>query len=477
MMRFPDGFLWGVATSAYQIEGAVRADGRGESIWDRFAHTPGNTVNGDTGDVACDHYHRFAEDVALMADLGYKAYRFSIAWPRIQPTGRGPANPKGLDFYRRLVDCLLERGITPMVTLYHWDLPQALQEEGGWLNRDTAERFGDFASLMFEALGDRVQLWLTHNEPWCASMLGHFRGVHAPGLRDLRAGVISSHHILLSHGRAVAAFRSGGYRGQIGIAPNLLPNYPLTDSTADREATRISDGYVNRWFLDPVLNDRYPADMLEFYGRVVGPLDFIREDDLAAMGAPVDFLGINYYRRRTIEADPTSELGFKVHDIVPGTPTTVTGSEIVPECLYDLLLWVKAHYGDVPLYITENGMVRDDQIGPDGQVHDPERIDFLRRHVAAAYRAIEAGVNLRGFFAWSFMDNFEWAFGYSQRFGLVYVDYATQRRIPKDSARWWGEVARRNGLDDADAALAEQPLVAGHSGAAPDRPMFTEREG
>ena len=446
-MRFPDGFLWGAATAAYQIEGAAHEDGRGESIWDRFSHTPGNTLNGDTGDVACDHYHRYESDVDLMADLGFKGYRFSIAWPRIQPTGRGPANQKGLDFYRRLVDKLLSRSITPAVTLYHWDLPQALQDEGGWCSRDTAERFGEYAAIMFDALGDTVPLWMTHNEPWCASMLGHFRGVHAPGFKDLRLGIMSSHHILLSHGRAVAEYRRRGLKGQIGMAPNLLPNYPLTDSEADREATRLSDGYTNRWFLDPILKGTYPADMLEDFARRVGPLDFIRPGDLEAMGAPADFLGVNYYRRRTMEADPAADLGWKVHDRMPGTPTTPTGSEIVPHCLTDLLLRLKADYGDIPIYITENGMVSDDVIGPDGQVHDPDRVEFLRAHAAAVHDAIEAGCNVLGFFAWSFMDNFEWAFGYTQRFGLVYVDYATQRRIPKDSARFWGRLAQTNVLE------------------------------
>lgn len=460
-MRFPKGFLWGAATAAYQVEGAAREDGRGESIWDRFSHTPGRTANGDTGDTACDHYRRFAADVDLMAELGYTAYRFSVAWPRIQPAGKGPANQRGLDFYRRLVERLRSRGITPAVTLYHWDLPQALQDEGGWTNRDTAERFGEYAAIIFDALGDVVPLWITHNEPWCASMLGHFRGVHAPGLKDLRLGLMAAHHMLLSHGRAVAELRRRGGAGQIGMAPNLLPTYPMTDSEADREAARISDGYTNRWFLDPVLRGAYPADMLAYYTRLVGPLDFIAPGDLNVIGAPTDFLGVNYYRRRTIAADPASELGWKVHDRMPGVPVTPTGSEIVPHCLTDLLLRLKADYHNIPIYITENGMVCNDQIGPDGQVDDPDRIDFLRRHVLAAHRAVEAGCDLRGYFAWSFMDNFEWAFGYTQRFGLVYVDYPTQRRIPKASARFWGELARTNGLEAPTCAAAQTALPAG----------------
>ncbi len=470
-MRFPEGFLWGAATAAYQIEGAAQEDGRGPSIWDTFSYTPGNTANGDTGDVACDHYHRFASDVDLMADLGYKGYRFSVAWPRIQPTGKGPANQRGLDFYRRLIDRLLTRGITPAVTLYHWDLPQALQDEGGWTNRDTAERFGEYAAIMFEALGQQVPLWITHNEPWCASMLGHFRGVHAPGFKDLRLGLMASHHMLLSHGRAVAAYRKGGYPGQIGMAPNLLPTYPMTDSAADREAARLSDGYTNRWFLDPVLKGTYPEDMLAYYSGKVGPLDFIQPGDLADMGAPADFLGVNYYRRRTIEADPTSDLGWKVHDRMPGVPTTPTGSEIVPHCLTELLLRLKADYGDVPIYITENGMVCSDQVSPDGQVNDPERVEFLRQHVEAAHKAIEAGSNLKGYFAWSFMDNFEWAFGYTQRFGLVYVDYPTQRRIPKDSARFWQRLAQTNEVPPAGAALKSADVTGNHGA------LVTDSEG
>jgi len=457
-MHFPAHFLWGAATAAYQIEGAAHEDGRGESIWDRFSYTPGNTANGDTGDVACDHYHRFADDVGLMADLGYRGYRFSIAWPRIQPAGKGPANQRGLDFYRRLVDRLTARGITPAATLYHWDLPQALQDAGGWTSRDTAERFGEYAAIMFAALGDQVPLWITHNEPWCASMLGHFRGVHAPGFKDLRLGLMASHHLMLSHGRAVTEYRRQSRKGQIGITLNLLPSYPMTDSEADRQATRLSDGYTNRWFLDPALRGSYPEDMLAFYAKLVGPLDFIRpEDQGATMGAPGDFLGVNYYRRRTIEADPTADLGWRVHDRMPGVPATATGSEIVPECLTDLLLRLKADYDNIPIYITENGMVSADVISPDGQVHDPARVEFLRRHVEAVHRAVEAGCDVRGYFAWSFMDNFEWAFGYTQRFGLVYVDYPTQRRIPKDSARFWQQLAAQNGFDPAEPIASTEP--------------------
>ena len=450
-MAFPAGFLWGAATAAYQVEGAAREDGRGPSIWDTFARTPGNITNGDTGDVACDHYHRWQSDVALMADLGLKGYRFSVSWTRILPDGRGPVNQKGLDFYRRLVDALLVRGITPALTLNHWDLPQALQDRGGWPERDTAYRFAEYAGHMFRALGNDVPLWITHNEPWCVSMLGHFRGVHAPGVKDLGAALRASHHLSLSHGMAARAYKAMGLSGKVGITLSLFPHYPETDCDADRAVARLSDGYTNRWFLDPVLRGAYPADMVEHLGKFVGPLSWVADGDLDVMGGTADFLGINYYHRRVIRAKPGHDLGWEVIDRSPGVPTTDMGWEIVPYGLTDLLLRLKADYGDVPLYITENGAVYDDVISPDGHVHDAARVEFLRRHVAAAQKAVAAGANLRGYFAWSLMDNFEWAFGYSKRFGLVHVDYKTQKRTPKDSARFWQQVIARNGLDEEAA--------------------------
>lgn len=445
-MQFPRDFRWGVATAAYQIEGAAHVDGRGESIWDRFSRAPGNTVNGDTGDLACDHYHRYESDIDLMASLGLQAYRFSIAWPRIFPTGSGPVNAKGLDFYKRLVERLIAKGIAPAVTLYHWDLPQALQERGGWANRETAERFAEFADTIYGALGDQVKLWITHNEPWCASFLGHFRGVHAPGITDLKTALTAAHHILLSHGKAVQAYRARNQGGQIGITLSLFPHYPLRECDEDRAAARLSEAYTNRWFLEPTLRSAYPADGLALFEERVGPLSFVQPGDLALIGGPMDFLGINYYHRRTIEAKPGHDLGWIVHDRLPGAPTTDMGWEIVPDCLTDLLLRLKAEYGDLPLYMTENGAVYDDLLSPDGRVQDQPRLQFLRRHFAAAHRAIEAGVNLKGYFVWSFMDNFEWAFGYTKRFGIVYVDYATQRRIPKESALWYKRVIAANGV-------------------------------
>jgi beta-glucosidase len=445
-MRFPQGFLWGAATASYQIEGAAHEDGRGESIWDRFSRVPGNIVNGDTGDVADDHYHRYASDVDLMAELGLQGYRFSVAWPRIYPTGSGPVNEKGVDFYKRLVDKLHSKKITPAATLYHWDLPQALQEKGGWANRDTVERFAEYAATIFRALGDQVPLWITHNEPWCSSFLGHFRGVHAPGIKDLKTALAAAHHILLSHGRAVQELRATGSKSQIGMTLSLFPTYPLHATAEDREAARLSDGYTNRWFLDPTLKGAYPTDAVANFERLVGPLDYVRDGDMATIGGPMDFVGVNYYHRRSIESAPANDLGWIVHDRLPGTPTTDMGWEIVPHCLTDLLLRLQADYGNIPVYITENGAVMDDEISPDGQVHDPKRVDFLRLHFEAAHKAIEGGANLKGYFVWSFMDNYEWAFGYTKRFGIVYVDYATQRRIPKDSARFLSQVIAKNGL-------------------------------
>ena len=441
MSDFSPGFLWGAATAAYQIEGAVREGGRGESIWDRFARTPGKVARGETGDVACDHYHRWREDVALMRSLGLRGYRFSIAWPRVVPTGRGPGNQAGLDFYRRLVDELLESGIVPCATLYHWDLPQKLQDEGGWTRRDTAERFADYAGIVLAALGDRVPLWITHNEPWCAAMLGHFRGVHAPGMTDLAAGLTAAHHILLSHGRAVTAVRALAPAARVGIALSLFPTYPLhEEEAADREAAVLSDAYTNRWFLDPVLRGSYPADGLAHLERLAGPIRAVRDGDLVAISNPTDFLGVNYYHRRVIEGGG-GDLGWTVHDRSPGVPTTDLGWEIVPHCLVDLLVRLKEEYR-TPILVTENGAVFDDRIGLDDEVHDGRRVEFLRDHFRAALTAIERGVDLQGYFVWSLMDNFEWAFGYDKRFGLVYVDYPTQRRIPKASARFLTRVIR-----------------------------------
>jgi beta-glucosidase len=447
--RFPDGFIWGAGTSSYQVEGGVHEDGRGQSMWDVFAHTPGRVENNEHADITSDHYHRWPEDVAILADLGLGAYRFSIAWPRIQADGRGVPNPAGLAFYDRLVDALLERGIQPCPTLYHWDLPQALDEEGGWLARATAERLADYAAICFRQLGDRVGTWFTINEPWVASTLGYRLGLHAPGHRDLRESVVASHHLLLAHGLAVEAFRAAASRGRIGIVLSQAPTYPATPSDADAEAARGSDGYTNRWYLDPVLTGAYPADMVELWDRLVGPIDVIRPGDAALIGTPSDFLGVNYYARRVIGAGRSDDgLPWRVMPADPAVPRTDTGWEMTPDALYEHLVRIRADYGDVPILITENGSVFFDQPNPDGRTFDSGRIAFLRDHLLAIHRAIEAGVAVEGYFAWSLLDNFEWAEGFRSRFGLVHVDYPSGRRLVKESGRAYAAIVAANAVEE-----------------------------
>ena len=449
-MPFPTDFAWGAATSSYQIEGAPDEDGKGTSVWDTFSHTPGKTANGETGDVACDHYHRWADDVDLMASYNLNAYRFSVSWPRIQPEGRGAPNQKGIDFYSRLVDRLLEKGIRPALTLYHWDLPQALQDAGGgWQNRDTADRFAEYAAIMYDALGDRVAWWMTHNEPWCTAALGYRLGIHAPGWQDVTAELRTAHHVLLSHGLAVEAYRASGLQAPVGIALNLMPTYPQDETDADRRAAVLSDGYTNRWYLDPVFRGSYPSDMLEYFGERFA-LDFIQPGDTERVNQPIDFLGVNYYSRRVVRAPrdgETAEFAWVVRsEGTTGIPTSDLGWEMTPETFVDLLDRLRTEYDSPRIFITENGCALKDVVAADGAVHDPRRIEFLRTHLAAVEQAIQRGADVRGFFAWSLMDNFEWAEGYGPRFGLTYVDYESQRRIPKDSARWYADVARRNGL-------------------------------
>jgi beta-glucosidase len=439
---FPEGFVWGAATASYQIEGGATEDGRGESIWDRFSHTPGKVLNGDTGDVADDHYHRWPQDIQLMTFLGLKAYRFSIAWPRIIPDGIGAVNRAGLDFYDRLVDGLLAAGIEPFVTLYHWDLPQSLQDKGGWPNRDVVGWFADYAAVVSRRLGDRVRRWITHNEPWVASFLGYATGEHAPGLKDPKAAVQAAHHLLLSHGQAVSILRQSGNDGtQVGITLNLSWVDAASEEPADVEAARRYDGFLNRFFLDPVFEGAYPADMLALYGNAAPRVE---PDDLAQISAPIDFLGVNYYSRAVVAADPESPLGTRA--LQPsGSEYTAMGWEVHPEGLYKLLRRLHEDYGPQAMYITENGCAFPDEV-EDGQVRDPRRLSYLREHFIQAARAIEEGVPLRGYFVWSLLDNFEWAFGYSRRFGIVYVDYATQERILKDSALWYKQVIATNAV-------------------------------
>jgi beta-glucosidase len=436
-------FVWGAGTAAFQIEGATRIDGRGESIWDRFAAGAGNVAGGDTGEPACEHYYRWREDLDLMSELGIQGYRFSVAWPRVQPDGRGPVNSKGLDFYRRLAEGLRERGIKPLATLYHWDLPQALQDGGGWAERDVVDRYAEYARLVFDELDGLVTDWITHNEPWVTSFLGYALGSKAPGLRDWRAAVRASHHALLAHGVVVREFRDAGRDGQIGITLDLTVARPAGPSEADAAAALRFDGYHNRWFLDPLLRGAYPADMLELYEDRAGPLDMIQAGDLETMAQPLDFLGVNFYRPNLIAAGESTVLD--VREVEQDAERTAMGWPVVPEALTELLLRLKRDYGDLPLLITENGAAFQDRLD-NGIVEDERRLEYLRAHIAAVERAREQGVDVRGYYVWSLLDNFEWEWGYDKRFGIVYVDYPTQRRIPKRSALWYRDlIARRNG--------------------------------
>jgi beta-glucosidase len=436
-------FVWGAGTAAFQVEGATTVDGRGESIWDRFAATAGKVAGGDTGEPACEHYYRWREDLELMRELKLQSYRFSIAWPRVQPDGRGPANRKGLDFYRRLAEGLRERGIVPFATLYHWDLPQALQDNGGWASRDVVDRFAEYARLVLDELDDVVEDWVTHNEPWVTSFLGYAAGVKAPGLRDWGAAIHASHHALLAHGVVVREFREAGRQGRIGITLNLTVADPAGESEEDLAAARRLDGYQNRWFLDPLFRGEYPSDMVELYERQVGPFDALREGDLEAIAQPIDFLGVNFYHPNRVAA-ADGVLGLR--EVDRDGEHTAMGWVIVPDALTELLLRVARDYGQVPLLITENGAAFDDLVVGGDVVDDERRVAYLRAHIGAVERAREQGVDLRGYFVWSLLDNFEWEWGYDKRFGIVYVDYPTQRRILKRSALWYRDlIASRNG--------------------------------
>jgi beta-glucosidase len=443
--RFPDGFLWGAATASYQIEGAATEDGRGPSIWDTFSHTPGRVLNGDTGDVACDHYHRVDEDVALMADLGLQAYRFSIAWPRVLPTGTGAVNRAGLDFYSRLVDRLLERGIRPFATLYHWDLPEALDEQGGWLNRDSASWFADYAGTVVSHLGDRVKNWTTLNEPWCSSVLSYSIGEHAPGHHDVAESLVAAHHLMLAHGTAVPVMREGCRDAEVSITLNLTDIRTPDDSPENQAAARRADNAHNAMFLEPLLEGRYPRDFLDDTAAVTDH-GHVHDGDLEVINRPLDNLGINYYtttrvRARVGEPVASSLPGCDTVEVLPAEPpVTDMGWEIDPSGLRNLLVRVAEQHRNIPVHITENGSAWPDELAPDGAVHDGDRTAYLHSHLDAVAEAIAAGADVRGYFAWSLMDNFEWAYGYSKRFGLVHVDYSSQKRTLKDSARAYSEV-------------------------------------
>ena len=463
-LSFPPNFLWGAATASYQIEGAAAEDGRTPSIWDTFAQVPGAVVNGDSGDIACDHYHRMPQDVALMRDLNLNAYRFSVAWPRVRPDA-GPVNQAGLDFYRRLVDELLDSGIRPWVTLYHWDLPQALEDAGGWTNRDTAYRFAEYALSVHDAIGDRAPTWTTLNEPWCSAFLGYTGGQHAPGRQEGVAGLVAAHHLMLGHGLVVDELRQRSTTADLGITLNMTVADPHDPSDElDRDAARRIDALHNRVFLDPILRGSYPADLLEDTADLVWQgrawYDVVQSGDLATISTPIDVLGVNYYKGDAVSGRPQSDVtGFDgdhaeratstpfvgCEDVTfpsRGLPRTDMGWEVQPEGLTRLLKRIHDDYDAPVMHVTENGAAYADEVAPDGSVDDPERVAYVEDHLRAVHAAIEQGVDVRGFFQWSLLDNYEWAYGYGKRFGIVHVDYDTQVRTPKRSALVYAEVAR-----------------------------------
>ena len=432
---FPSDFVWGAATSAYQIEGAVDVDGRGQSVWDTFCKRPGAVLNGDSGAVACDFYHRYPQDIELMRTLGIDAFRFSIAWPRVLPEGRGRINEAGLDFYDRLVDELLAGGIRPFATLYHWDLPQALEDAGGWPVRATAEAFVEYVELVAARLGDRVDNWTTHNEPFCTSWLGYGIGIHAPGRTDLADSAAAAHHVLLSHGLAVQALRRDCPDAELGIVLDSWPVHPASDDPRDAAAASVADGFRNRIFFDPVLRGCYPEDVLERLGPAAPP---VLDGDLAIISAPLDFLGVNNYSRSIVRA---GEDGEPIELPAPAGPTTSMGWEVYPDAIYEVLTRLHSEYDTPPIYVTENGAAFADVRAADGSVDDPERIVYLAGYVDAVARAMAEGVPVRGYFVWSLLDNFEWSYGYTQRFGLIYVDFETLERVPKSSFEWYRGLA------------------------------------
>ena len=443
---FPHGFLWGSATSAYQIEGSPLADGAGPSIWQRFAHTPGMMASGDTGDVACDHYNRMESDVALMRELGMQAYRFSVSWSRVLPQGKGAVNPKGLDFYSRLVDTLLANGITPLLTLYHWDLPAALDDRGGWLNPDVAMWFAEYAQVMARKLDDRVKFWATLNEPWVVTDGGYLHGALAPGHRSRFEAPIASHNLMRAHGAAVQAYRASG-RHAIGLVVNLEPKYPASDKPEDLAAVQRADAYMNRQYLDPVYFGSYPGELKEIFGEAWPEWPAA---DFALIRQPIDFLGVNYYTRNVTRDEPNN-YPLKVAPVKQHATYTETGWEVFPQGLTDTLLWVKERYGNPPVYITENGSAfYDPPVAEDGVIDDPLRVNYQRKHLRAVHAAIAQGCDVRGYMAWSLLDNLEWSLGFSKRFGIVHVDFATQKRTPKASARHYSQVIATNGASLAD---------------------------
>jgi beta-glucosidase len=439
--RFPSDFVWGAATAAYQIEGAWDEDGKGVNIWDRFSHTPGKISGGDTGDIACDHYHHWQDDINLMKEIGLQAYRFSISWSRLIPEGCGEVNQAGIDFYSQLVDKLLENEIEPYLTLYHWDLPQALQDQGGWLARSTAEAFVEYADLVSQKLGDRVRYWMTFNEPFVSAWVGHLDGHHAPGHKNVDEMLAAAHHLLLAHGWAVPVIRANVPGSQVGIVVNLGGKVPASNSFADRAAAWREDGILNRWYLDPLAGRGYPLDIVQHYGR---PMGFIKADDMESIAVPTDFIGVNYYARGVVRSEAIAEDENEARTVFLNPNPTEMGWEVYPEGLYEILGRVHFDYNFPKIYITENGAAYPDVIDEKGKVEDPLRIAYIRDHLISVSKAITVGVPVKGYFAWSLMDNFEWSYGYSKRFGLIYVDFETQRRILKSSARWYRDVIGAN---------------------------------
>ena len=452
-MYFPEKFMWGAATAAYQIEGGWDADGKGESTWDRFVRQPGKIKNGDTGDVACDHYHLWAQDIALMSEIGLTAYRFSINWPRVLPDGRGRLNPAGLDYYKRLVDRLLEVGIEPYITLYHWELPQTLEDLGGWTVRSTAEAFVEYSDVISRHLGDRVKHWFTHNEPSVVAYLGYEMGVHAPGVHDPYQAMAASHHLLLSHGMAVPVLRRNSPGAEVGIVINQGYTPPASASWADLQAVRSGSGKWVRWFMDPLFGRGYPADVIadaHSAGHLPpGGMAFVKDGDLSTIAAPIDAVGLNYYARHVVRSQQVPEEQNMPQTVFSAPKDrqhwTEMDWEVYPDGLFATLCGWYFNYQMPKLYITENGASYSDGPGADGKVHDIHRVNYLKDHFAAAHRAIQAGVPLAGYFVWSLMDNFEWSHGYSQRFGIVWVDFKTQQRVLKDSALWFQGVIRNGG--------------------------------
>lgn len=444
IVKFPADMKWGTATASYQIEGATKEDGRGPSIWDTFCEIPGKVVNGDSGEVACDSYHRVDEDVAIMKDLGIDVYRFSIAWPRIFPVGRGEVNEKGLAYYHRLVDALLENGIEPMVTLYHWDLPQALQDEGGWDNRETIDAFVNYAELMFNEFSGKVKKWITFNEPWCVSFLSNYMGLHAPGNQNLQLAVNVAHHLHVAHGRTVQKFRSLGFDGEIGYAPNVTWYESYSNKEEDVLACRRGVGEMVEWFFDPVFKGTYPQFMVDWFAKK-GVRVPILDGDMEVISQPIDFVGINYYSGGVARYKENSGL-MDLEPVDMGYEKTDIGWNIYPEGFYKVLTYLTETYGQVPIYITENGSCYNDE-PVDGRVKDDRRIAYLKQHLTSLSRSIDSGVNIKGYISWSLMDNFEWAEGYSMRFGIVFVNYRTLERIKKDSFYWYKQTIRNRWFD------------------------------